>query len=201
MVDKRKIASALCAAFCAIAIGAYPLGAFQQPCCPGINETAQEILNLVNTESGASESSKSGEAVWTYSLNFADPCMLNLTEQKQTLKKGTSEGAVTPIREITHYLIPAADLEFGAFSTHHTLERQGFMRVIMFTRRATIRRWSGVSSTPPEDAPVIFEAAINFGKPNVDIFQIPRIFEDALMHLTSLCRAEMKPVPHPFRQR
>ena len=182
MVDKRKIASALCAAFCAIAIGAYPLDAFQQSCCPGINEPAQEILNLVNTKSGASESSKSGEAVWTYSLNLADPCMLNLTEQKQTLSYGT----VTPIRETTHYLIPAADLEFGAFSTHHTLERQGFMRVIMFTRRATIRRWSGVSSTPPEDAPVIFEAAINFGKPNVDVFQIPRIFEDALMHLTSL---------------
>ena len=30
MVDKRKIASALCAAFCAIAIGVYPLAAFQQ---------------------------------------------------------------------------------------------------------------------------------------------------------------------------
>ena len=201
MVDNTKIAFALCAAFCAIAIGAYRLDAFHQSCCRGINETAQAILSMVNTESGASESSKSGEAVWTYSLNLANPCMLNLTEQKQTLKKGTSDGAITPIREITHYLIPAADLEFGAFSTHHTLERQGFMRVILFTRRATIRRWSGDSSTPPKDAPVIFDAAINFGKPNVDVFQIPRIFEDALMHLTSLCRAEMKPVPHPFRER
>jgi hypothetical protein len=190
MVDKRKIASALCAAFCAIAIGVYPLDAFQQSCCPGINETAQEISNLVNTQSGASESSKSGETVWTYSLNFADPCMLNLTEQKQTLKTGTSDGSVTPIRKITHYLIPAADLEFGKFSTHHTLEPQGFMRVIMFTRRATIRRWHGDSSTPPEDALVIFDAAINFGKPNVDIFEVPGLFEDALMHLTSLCRAE-----------
>src|SRR5206468_8748814 len=189
MVDKRKIASALCAAFCAIAIGAYPLGAFQQPCCPGINETAQEILNLVNTESGASESSKSGEAVWTYSLNLADPCLLNLTEQKQTLKKENSAGSVTPIREITHYLIPAADLEFGAFSTHHTLE-QGYMRVIMWTKRATIRRWRGDSSTPPEDAPVIFNAAINFGKPNVDIFEVPLLFEDSLKHLTGLCRAQ-----------
>jgi len=197
MVDNRKIASALCAVFCAIAIGVYPLDAFQQSCCPGINEPAQEILNLVNTKSGASESSKSGEAVWTYSLNLADPCMLNLTEQKQTLSYGT----VTPIRETTHYLIPAADLEFGTFSTHHTLDRQGFMRVIMFTRRATIRRWHGDSLTPPEDAPVIFDAAINFGKPNVDIFEIPALFEDALMHLTSLCRAETKLVPHPFRER
>ena len=190
MVDNRKIAFALCAAFCAIAIRAYPLKAFQQPCCPGISETAQEIMNLVNTESGARESSKSGEAVWTYSLNLADPCILNLTEQKQILNKGTSDEAVTPIRETTHYLIPAADLEFGQFSTHHKLHRQGFMRVIMFTRRATIRRWRGDSSTPPKDAPVIFDAAINFGKPNIDIFEVPLIFEDALMHLTSLCRAK-----------
>jgi len=202
MVDKMKIASALCGAFCAIAIGVYPLDAFQQSCCPGTNETAHEILNLVNTQSGASESSKSEETVWTYSLNLADhPCMLNLTEQKETLTKGTSDGTVTPIREITHYLIPAVDLEFGQFSTHHTLEPQGFMRVIMFTRLGTIRRWHGDSSTPPKDAPVLYEAAINFGKPNVDIFEIPLLFQDALMHLTSLCRAEMKPVPHPFRER
>jgi len=196
MVDKRKIASALCAAFCAIAIGVCSLDAFQQSCCSGINETALEIWNLVNTQSGASESSKSGETVWTYSLNLADPCMLNLTEHKHILKKGTSDGTVTPIREITHYIIPAADLEFGPFSTHHTLEQQGYMRVIMWTRRATIRQWRGDSSTPPEDAPVIFVAAINFGKPNVDIFEVPLLFEDALMHLTSLCRAEMKPGPH-----
>jgi hypothetical protein len=189
MVDNTKIASALCAAFCAIAIGAYRLDAFQQSCCPGINETAQAILTLVNTQSGASESSKSGEAVWTYSLNLADSCTLHLTEQKQTLKKENSDGSVTPIREITHYLIPAADLEFGAFSTHHTLE-QSYMRVIMWTKRATIRRWRGDSSTPPEDAAVIFDAAINFGKPNVDIFEVPLLFEDALMQLTDLCRAK-----------
>jgi len=189
MADKRNIASALCAAFCAIAIGAYRLDAFQQSCCPGINETARAILHLVNTQSGASESSKSEEAVWTYSLTLADPCTLNLTEQKQTLKKGTSDDTVTPIRETTHYLIPAADLEFGQFSTHHTLEPQGFMRVIMFTKRATIRRWRGDSSTPPVDAPVIFDAPIDFGKPNVDIFEVPLLFEDALMHLTGLCRA------------
>jgi len=187
MIDNTKIASALCAALCAIAIGAYRLDAFQQSCCPGINETAQAILNFVNTQSGASESSKSGETVWTYSLNFADPCTLNLTERKQTLKRENSDGSVTAIREMTHYLIPAADLEFGAFSTHNTLE-QGYMRVIMWTNRATIRRWRGDSSTPPEDAAVIFNAGINFGKPNVDIFEVPLLFQDALRHLTDLCR-------------
>jgi hypothetical protein len=189
MVDNTKVASAFCAALCAIAIGAYRLDAFQQSCCPGINETARAILNLVNTKSGASESSKSGETVWTYSLNLADPCTLHLTEQKLTLRKENSNGSVTPIREITHYLIPAADLEFGAFSTHHTLE-QGYMRVVLWTNRATIRRWHGHSSTPPEDAPVIFDVAINFGKPNVDIFEVPLLFQDALMHLTGLCRAK-----------
>ena len=189
MVNNTKIASALCAAFCAIAIGAYRLDAFQQSCGPGINETAQAILNLVNTQSGASESSRSGETVWTYSLNFADPCTLNLTEQKQTRKNENSDGSVTPIREITHYLIPAADLEFGQFSTHHTLEPT-YMRVIMWTRLATIRRWRGDSSTPPADAAVIFNAEINFGKPNVDIFEVPLVFQDALRHLSCLCRAQ-----------
>ena len=188
MVDKTKIAAALCAAFCAIAIGAYRLDALQHSCCPGINETAQALLNLVNTQSGASESSRSEETLWTYSLNLANPCTLHLIEQKQTWKNENS-GSVTPIREITHYLIPAADLEFGAFSTHHTLEPY-YMRVIMWTRGATIRRWRGDSSTPPEDAAVIFNAAINFGKPNVDIFEVPLLFEDALIHLSGLCRAK-----------
>src|SRR5262249_31356047 len=105
MVDNTKIASALCAAFCAIAIGAYRLDAFQGSCCPGINETSQAILNLVNTQSGASEFSRSGETRWTYSLNLADPCMLNLTEWKQTRKNENSNGFVNPTREITHYLI------------------------------------------------------------------------------------------------
>src|SRR5262249_4995322 len=187
MVDNTKIAAALCAAFCAIAIGAYRLDAFQQSCCPGSNEPAQAILNFVNTQAGASESSNSGETVWTYSLNFADPCTLNLTEQKQTLNKD-SNGSVTSRREITHYLIPAGDLEFGAFSTHNTLEQQGYMPVIMWTSRARIRRWHGDSSPPPRDAPVIFNAAINFGKPNVDIFVVPLLFQDALMYLTSSCR-------------
>ena len=188
MGDKTKIASALCTAFCAIAIGAYRLDALQKPCCPGINETAQAISNVVNTQSGASETSKSEETLWTYSLNLADPCMLDLTEQKQTRKNENSGSVtVTPVREITHYLIPAADLEFGKFATHHTLEPY-FMRVIMWSRRATIRRWRGDSPIPPADAAVIYDASINFGKPNVDIFETPLLFEDALMHLSDLCR-------------
>ena len=194
MIDNTKIASALCAALCAIAIGAYRLDAFQQSCCPGINETAQAILNFVNTQSGASKSSKSGETVWTYSLNFADPCTLILSEHKQILTKEMSNGSVKPIRETTHYLIPAADLEFGEFATHQKLE-PGYMRVIMWTRQATIRRWRGESLTPPEDAAVIFHTGINFGKPNVDIFEVPLVFQDALMHLTGVCRAEMRPLP------
>src|SRR5262249_36556096 len=148
----------------------YRLDAFQNSCCPGIYQTpTQEILHMVNTEAGATESSNSGEVVWTYSLTFAAPCMLNLTEYKQTLNKQISGAAVTRIRETTHYLIPAADLDFGPLATRHTLERQGYMHLIMFTRRATIRRWHGDSSAPPEEAPVLFEAPINFGKPNVDI--------------------------------
>jgi hypothetical protein len=189
VTHQTKTASALCAAFFAMAIGAYRLDASQQSCCLGIGDTRQALLNLVNTQAGSSEYWQSGEAVWTYSLNFADPCTLNLTEQKQTLKKENADGSVTRSREITHYLIPAADLEFGAFSTHNTLERPGYMRVIMWTKHATIRRWHGDSSIPPDDAAVIFSAAINFGKPNVDIFEVPLVFQDALMHLTGLCRA------------
>src|SRR5262249_31896428 len=132
MGDKRKTACALCAAFCAIAIGVYRLDAFQHSCCPGNYQApTQEILHLINTGSGASESSKSEDVVWTYSLTFADPCMLNLTEYKQTQKREISDTSVTRIRETTHYLIPAADLDFGPLATRHNLERQGYMRLIM----------------------------------------------------------------------
>ena len=115
MFDKRKIVSALCVVFCAIAIGVYRLDGFQGSCCTGINEATQAILYVVNTQSGASESSNSGETVWAYSLNFRDPCMLNLTEQKQILKRRTTDGSVVPIREVTHYLIPVADLSTAHF--------------------------------------------------------------------------------------
>jgi len=189
MVDKMKTVSALCAVFCAIAIFVYPLDAVQHSCCPGAYQTpAQEIVNLVHTAAGARESSTSEEIVWTYSMTFPGPCMLNLTEHKQTWKKQPPDTPVTSIRETTQYLIPAADLEFGAFATHHTLERQGYMRLIMFTGRATIRRWHGDSPTPPEEAPVLFEAPINFGKPNVDIFAVPVRLQEALMHLASQCQ-------------
>jgi len=198
MIDHIKVGFALCAAFCAIAIGAYRLDAFQRSCC-SVNGTTQAILYFVNTQSGASESSKSGETVWTYSLNLTDPCTLNLTENKRGLRKET-DGSVTPIRETTHYIIPAADLEFGAFSTHHTLE-PGYMHVIMYTKHGTIRRWHGDSSIPPQDAAVLYDTAINFGKPNVNIFEVPLRFEDALMDLAGLCRAQTEPLPEPFAKR
>src|SRR5689334_16162526 len=188
MIGRRQIAFVVCAAFCAIAIDVYPLNAIQQWCCPAMNVIVQDILHFVNAQSGASESLPGGTVIWTYSLTLDDPCMLNLTEEKHTVKKGISAAAVMPTREITHYLIPAGDLEFGRFSTHQTLETQGFMRVILFTRHATIRRWYGDVSIPPEDAAVLYVAEINFGKPNVDIFQVPLLFQDTLQNLSSLCR-------------
>ena len=194
MLDKRKIVSALCAVVCAVGIGTDRVDAFRQ-LSPGLSETAQYILNVVNTESGATRFSESGGTAWTYSLALPDPCTLNLTEERKTLNKTTSGHSVPPPTEITHYLIPAADLEFGEFSTHHTLER-GFMRVIIFANQATIRRWRGPLTTPLEDVPVVFTTSINFGKPNVDIFDVPLRFENALKHLTCLCRAEVTPAPH-----
>ena len=106
-----------------------------------------------------------------------------------------------PVREITHYVIPAEDMEFGRFSTHNTLERDSTMRVTMFTARASIRRWYGVSSTMPPGAQVVFIAPINFGRPNVDNFDIPLRFQEALYHLTCLCQAAAKPDNVPFRAR
>ena len=91
-----------------------------------------------------------------------------------------------PVRMlVVDFVTPAVKV---AEWTHNTLE-QGYMRVIMWTNRATIRRWRGDSSTPPQDAAVIFNAGINFGKPNVDIFEVPLLFQDALRHLTDLCRS------------
>jgi len=194
MLDKRKIVLAFCAVVCAVGIGTDRVDAFRQS-FPGMSETAQYILNVVNTESGATRFSGLGRTAWAYSLDFPDPCTLNLTEERKTLNKTTSGDSATPLTETTHYLIPAADLEFGKYSSHHTLE-PGFMRVIIFANRATIRRWRGPLTTPLEDVPVVFTTSINFGKPNVDIFDVPLRFENALKHLTCLCRAEVTPAPH-----
>jgi hypothetical protein len=196
------MASAICAAFCAAGIGASEMDAVQQSPTAGVDQTVQFILNVINIESGATRSVQSEDTTWAYSATFTNPCTLDLTEERQNVHlNNAADGApIVPIRQRTHYLIPTADLEFGSFSTHHTLE-QGFMRVIIFTKHATIRRWYGDSSTAPEDAQVVFEASINFGKPDVDIFNIPSHFENALEHLTHLCQCQAKEETDPIRPR
>ena len=129
------------------------------------------------------------------------PCTLNLTEERQTLRTNNSPDAPppVPVRQVTHYSIPAADLRFGLFATHHVFERGGIMRVIMFARRATIRRWHGNSLTAPPDAEVVFVAPINFGKLDIDIFDVPLRFQNALQYLTCLCQGITPPDTDPFR--
>ena len=109
--------------------------------------------------------------------------------------------STVPVGEITHYLIPADDLDLGKFGTRVKLDRQGVMLVIISTERATIRRWHGDSAALPQDAPVGYEAPVKFGKPYVDIFDVSVRLENALKHLGSLCRAEVRPATDPFRTR
>ncbi len=181
--------------------GARPLDAGHKALLPGIDQTEQYILDLVNTESGATKSLQAGETSWTYSMALACPCTLQLTEELQRLNGAVPGSSTPPVREITHYLIPAADLDLGKFGTRLNLDRQGVMDVIISTERATIRRWHGDSAVMPETAPVEFEALVRFGKPNVDIFDITVRLENALKHLALLCRAVVKPDTDPFRPR
>src|SRR5262245_36774267 len=90
--------------------------------CPGIDTTVQYILNLVNTESGAKQSLQGVEKKWTYSMAPADPCTLLLTEELQTVNTAAGSSPATPVRKITHYLIPVADLNLGKFGTRLKLE-------------------------------------------------------------------------------
>ena len=174
--------------------------AVHEACClPGIDQTVQYILNLVNTESGATKSLKTGEMRWTYSIALAGRCTLILTEELQ--RPAVPGSPTVPVGEITHYLIPADDLDLGKFGTRVKLDRQGVMLVIISTERATIRRWHGDSAALPQDAPVGYEAPVKFGKPNVDIFDVSVRLENALKHLGSLCRAEVRPATDPFRPR
>src|SRR5262245_9571145 len=70
--------------------------------CPGIDTTVQYILNLVNTESGAKQSSQAGETKWTYSMALVDPCTLFLTEELQRVNTAAvGNTPATPVREIT----------------------------------------------------------------------------------------------------
>jgi hypothetical protein len=203
MVITRRSALALCTAFCCLCIGTARLDAFQLLATPGFDQTVQYILDLVNAESGAMRSLPSGDTTWTYSMAFAAPCALDLTEERQTARPNaaTAGDSIVPVREMTHYVIPAADVEFGRFSTHHVLERDGTMKVTIFTTRASIRRWSGGSSTMPFEAQAVFDASISFGKPNVDNFDIPLRFENALQHLGCLCRAATRPDTDPCASR
>lgn len=194
MAKILRSALALCTVFCSIWIGTAQLGALQLVPPPGLEQTVQYILSVVNTESGAIRSSPSENTTLSYSMTFAAPCTLALTEVRQTVQSNAAGGSpVAPVREITHYVIPAEDMDFGRFSTHNALERDGTMRVTIFTTRASIRRWYGGGSTMPPEAEVVFNAAINFGKGDVDNFDIPLRLEDALHHLTCLCQAAAKP--------
>ena len=121
------------------------------------------------------------------------PCTLDLTEEREDVRLSGAAGAGPPVRQFTHYLIPAADLGFGGFSTHNEFELGSFMSVVIFADHATIRRWYGDSPTPPPDAEVLYDASINFGKPDVDIFDVPLRLVNALEHLTSLCRLTQQP--------
>jgi hypothetical protein len=172
-----------------------------KPLPPGIDQTAQYILNLVNTESGATRFLQKGETRWTYSMALAGPCTLILTEELQSLTSGVPTSPTATAGEITHYCIPVGDLDLGKFGTRLKFDRPGVMNVIISTERATIRRWRGDSATLPQNATVGYEAAIRFSKPNVDIFDVTVRLENALRHLASLCRAEATPVEDPFRSR
>jgi len=169
---------------------------------PGIDQTVQYILNLVNTESGAAQSLQTGETRWNYSMALVSPCTLTLTEELRKVNSAAGPGIPTaPVVEITHYLIPVVDLDLGKFGTRLNLDRQGVMHVIISTERATIRRWHGDSAALPQDAPVAYEAPVKFNKPNVDIFDVTVRLENALKHLACLCRAVTQPDTDPFRPR
>lgn len=186
LLNRRRAAYALCA----VGIVLSPVYAARQACAPCLNQTGQYILDLVNTQSGATRSTRSDETTWTYSIALDGPCTLKLTEEREDVRLNNAAGAAPspPVRQFTHYLIPAADLGFGSFSTRNEFELGSFMRVIFFTDHATIRRWYGDSPTAPPDAEVLFEASINFGKLDVDIFDVPLRLVNALEHLTTLCR-------------
>src|SRR5436190_23395116 len=66
---------------------------------PGIDQTVQYILNLVNTESGATRSLQTGETRWTYSMTLLDPCTLTLTERLQRLNSAFPGGPTAPVDE------------------------------------------------------------------------------------------------------
>jgi len=166
---------------------------------PNMETTIQYILDLINTESGATESKQSVNTTWTYSAAAAGPCVLHVREDLQRLAPSYATTPAAPVRETVHYLIPVADIDFGPFGTHHTLDRHRVMHQTIFMNHGTIRRWKGDSPVMPQDASVEFAAPINFGKPYVNIFEAPIRLENALRHLAFICQASSKPDTDPFR--
>src|SRR5262249_26731071 len=124
-----------------------------------------------------------------------------LTEELQRLNSAVPGSPAAPVGEITHYLIPAADLSLGKLGTRLNLDRQRVMNVIITTQPATIRRWHGDSMALPQNAPVAYEAPIKFGRHDVDVFDSSVRLENAIRHLALLCKAVAKPDNDPFRQR
>jgi hypothetical protein len=185
-------------AVCLVIGAAFRLDARHNDFLPGIDQTVQYILNLVNTDSGATRSLKGSEGKWTYSMALAEQCTLRMTEELQRTNSAVPSTAA-PSVQITNYLIPAADLYFGKLGTRLHLDRQGVMHVIISTKQSTIRRWPGDSAAMPHSAHVEIEAPIRFGKPNVDVFDVTVRLENALKHLAELCRLAAGPDLDPFR--
>ncbi len=159
--------------------------------CRSAGEAIQYVVNLVNADAGTTQTSQAGETTWTYSMANAGSCTLLLTEEVRRVNTAGSVPAA-PIREITYYLIPAADLDFGKFGTRLKLDRAGGMQVIINMEHASIRRWRGDPSIMPPDAPLGYETQIRIGKPYVDILDVSLRLEDALKYLASSCRAERR---------
>src|SRR3954469_2414834 len=102
MMKTRTIACAICAALSVFGFAAVQLYAFQLSPASGINETGQYIVNLVNTQSGATRSLQSSETTWKYTLSIAAPCTFNLTEERQTSSNTEDNGSTAPKRETIH---------------------------------------------------------------------------------------------------
>jgi hypothetical protein len=197
--NTAKVLSILMLAAAYVVMGASTCKQVVGVTCPGGNDPVQYILNLVNMESGATQFVPAGETTWTYSMALADPCTLFLTEELRRVNTAGGSSPTTRVREVTHYLIPLADLNLGPLGTRLKLDPPGVMQVIIATQHATIRRWHGDSATIPPDAPVAYEAPIRFGKPNVDIFVVTVRLESALRYLAPLCGATARDDYDPLR--
>src|SRR5262245_53829087 len=120
--NTAKILSILVLAAAYVVMGASTCKPVVGVTCPGVDDPLQYILNLVNTESGATQFLQAGETTWTYSMALAGPCTLFLTEELQRVNTAGGSSPTTPVREVTHYLIPLADLNLGPLGTRLKLD-------------------------------------------------------------------------------